>query len=234
MVKGLHSIEESVCISKNYQLLLQEVEKQKKGQSQKEACAYLQEKFKSAMWLMRSLEHRKKTIHKVSEIIIQRQQEFFRKGESYLRPMTLRDVAEDLEVHISTISRAINGKHIQTPLGTFEFKHFFGVKVESTGANKKGFSIAAVKARIQEMVAAEDPESPLSDQELADGLAAEAGIKVSRRAVSRYRTFSGILAQHKRRKGDLRDRGKGDLRDRGKGDSSRDRDKASERKIKAS
>lgn len=142
------------------------------------------QELQEARWLVRNVEQRYTTIQRVAEAIVKRQQTFFEYGEVALRPLMLREVADDLDMHESTVSRATVGKYMVTPRGVFEFRHFFSreLATESGGS----CSAAAVRALIKEMVDAEDPSMPLSDVALTQQLAAS-GILLARRTVSKYR-----------------------------------------------
>jgi len=142
------------------------------------------QELQEARWLVRNVEQRYTTIQRVAEAIVKRQQTFFEYGEVALRPLMLREVADDLDMHESTVSRATVGKYMVTPRGVFEFRHFFSreLATESGGS----CSAAAVRALIKEMVDAEDPAMPLSDVALTQQLAAS-GILLARRTVSKYR-----------------------------------------------
>ncbi|MFY0479775.1 RNA polymerase factor sigma-54 [Achromobacter marplatensis] len=142
------------------------------------------QELQEARWLVRNVEQRYTTIQRVAEAIVKRQQTFFEYGEVALRPLMLREVADDLNMHESTVSRATVGKYMVTPRGVFEFRHFFSreLATESGGS----CSAAAVRALIKEMVDAEDPAMPLSDVALTQQLAAS-GILLARRTVSKYR-----------------------------------------------
>jgi RNA polymerase sigma-54 factor len=161
-----------------------------------EAREYVQNKLRSALWLIRSIHQRQRTIYKVTESIVKNQREFLDKGIAYLKPMVLRDVAEDVGMHESTISRVTTNKYVHTPQGVFELKFFF-----NSGINRvHGGAVAseAVKERIRQIIAAEDPARPLSDQAIADRLKAE-GIDIARRTVAKYREMLGILPSSRRR-----------------------------------
>lgn len=145
---------------------------------------FLQEKFNSALWLLKSLEQRRSTLHRITEFILDYQQAFFKQGVKHLRPLRLKDVAEVLGVHESTVSRAVNGKYIQTPRGLFELRYFFSVNLETDDGD--GASSTGVKKILEELVAGEDRRSPLTDQQLSQCLQ-ERGVKISRRTVAKYR-----------------------------------------------
>ena len=162
-----------------------------------ELTKYLNERMNSAIWLIKSIEQRKQTIKKVAEAILGYQREYFDKGEHYLRPLTLKQIADIVGVHESTVSRAINGKYMQTGRGVLEMKYFFtsGVKAD-TGQD---ISSSSIKAKIKELIEGEDSRRPFSDQRLAEILNDE-GIDISRRTVAKYRDAIGIPTSSKRKR----------------------------------
>src|SRR5690606_17355902 len=137
----------------------------------------LRTQLQEARWLIRSLEIRNETLLKVALTIVQRQTEFLEKGEEYMRPMVLRDIAEAIEMHESTVSRVTTNKYMHTPRGVFEFRYFFSSHVAGDDGEQ---SSTAVRAKIRKLVAGEDPERPLSDNQIAQ-LLSEEGITVARR-----------------------------------------------------
>lgn len=157
---------------------------------------YLTGRYNAAVWLIKSIEQRKATIRHVADAIVTFQRDFFLKGEKYLKPMTLREIAQVVGVHESTVSRSINGKYLQCDQGVLELKSFFTSGVASGDG---GVSSSSVKSRIREMIGSEDSKKPLSDQDMADRLGQE-GIEVSRRTVAKYRESLGILSSSKRRR----------------------------------
>jgi RNA polymerase sigma-54 factor len=163
-----------------------------------EAKEYVQNKLRSAVWLIRSIHQRQRTIYKVSESIVKFQGEFFDKGIAFLRPLVLRDVAEDVGMHESTISRVTTNKYMHTPQGVLELKYFFNSGI---GRVEGGTSVAseAVKERIRALVAAEDHNHPLSDQIIGDMLKKE-NIDIARRTVAKYREMLGILPSSRRKR----------------------------------
>lgn len=158
---------------------------------------YINEKFNSAVWLIKSIEQRRKTIYDVSEAIFKHQEEFFQKGEKYLKPLTLRQIAEELGIHESTVSRTINGKYIQSPRGIYELKYFFSTGI-STG-DGGSVSSSSIKSVIKDLIKSEDEKKPYSDQEIADILKRR-DIEISRRTVAKYRENLGILSSSKRKR----------------------------------
>jgi RNA polymerase sigma-54 factor len=158
---------------------------------------YIQEKLRGAIWLIKSIHQRQRTIYKVTKSIIKFQREFFDRGIEYLKPLVLRDVAEDIEMHESTISRVTTNKYVQTPQGLFELKYFFNSSISTTG----GDSVASesVKNRIKDIVSAENPKKPYSDQKLVEILR-QHGIDIARRTVTKYREMLGIGSSTERRR----------------------------------
>jgi len=158
--------------------------------------AVLRTQLQEARWLLRSLEIRNETMLKVARTIVERQQPFLDRGEESMQPMVLKDVAEAVGMHESTISRVTTGKYLHTPRGVFEFRFFFSSQVP--GDDGAGVSSIAIRARIRKLVAQEPPGKPLSDQQLAEVLAAD-GIPVARRTVAKYRESLGIAPSSARR-----------------------------------
>jgi len=159
----------------------------------------LRTQLQEARWLIRSLEIRNETLLKVAMTIVQRQTEFLEKGEEYMRPMVLRDVAEAIQMHESTVSRVTTGKYMHTPRGVFEFRYFFSSHLSSEDGEQ---SSTAVRAKIRKLVAAEDPEKPLSDNQIARILSNE-GIKVARRTIAKYREALNIPSSSDRKRSKL-------------------------------
>ncbi|MDY0189623.1 MAG: RNA polymerase factor sigma-54 [Desulfuromonas sp.] len=150
---------------------------------------YIQEKMRGALWLIKSIHQRQRTIEKVTKSIVKFQRDFFDHGITHLKPLVLRDVADDIEMHESTISRVTTNKYVQTPQGLLELKFFFNSGIGTTG----GESIASesVKTRIEEIIAEENEKKPYSDQKIVALLHAE-GIDIARRTVTKYREMLGI------------------------------------------
>lgn len=161
-----------------------------------EAAEYLQEKMRSALWLIKSFGQRQQTIRKVSESIVAQQQGFLEHGVTALKPMVLRDVADDIEMHESTVSRVVNGKYMHTPQGIFELKYFFHSGLGH--ASGSDVSSIAVKERLEKLIESEDSRKPLSDAALARELKAS-GLKIARRTVAKYREEMGIPSSKARK-----------------------------------
>ena len=162
-----------------------------------QASAFISNKLSSAMWLIKSLEHRKNTLYNVVKAILDYQMDFFEKGPMFLKTMTLKKIAEMVNVHESTVSRAINGKYVQTPRGIFEIKYFFKSGVDNQDG--EAISSESIKKKIKGYVCGEDASKPLSDQQIADLLVKE-GYMISRRTVAKYRDELGILSSSKRKR----------------------------------
>ena len=173
-----------------------ELVKQKKMIT-KESRDYLQDKKRSALWFIKSLQQRQRTIYKVMESILKFQHDFFEKGPSYLKPLILHDVAKDIGMHESTVSRVTSHKYAHTPQGIYELKYFFSTAVATT--NGDTMAAEAIKNRIKQLVHKEDSTKPLSDNKISELLKDE-GIKVARRTVAKYRDQMKILPVKHRRK----------------------------------
>ena len=161
------------------------------------AKEYIQGKLRSAVWLIRSIHQRQRTIYRVSESIVKFQREFLDKGIAYLRPLVLRDVAADVEMHESTISRVTSNKYAHTPQGIFELKFFFNSSINRF--NGESLASESVKERIRRIIEAEDAFKPLSDQRIVEILRGS-DIDIARRTVAKYREMLGILSSSKRKK----------------------------------
>jgi RNA polymerase sigma-54 factor len=161
------------------------------------ASTYINNKLSSAMWLIKSLEHRKNTLYSVVQAILEYQMDFFEKGPMFLKTMTLKKIADMVNVHESTVSRAVNGKYVQTPRGIFEIKYFFKSGID----NQEGDAISSesIKKMIKCYVSNEDSSKPVSDQHIADHLIKE-GYMISRRTVAKYRDELGIMSSSKRKR----------------------------------
>ncbi len=162
-----------------------------------DAKEYVQNKLRSAQWLIRSIDQRRRTIIKVTECIVEKQREFFDKGVDHLKPMILRDVAEAVSMHESTISRVTTSKYVHSPQGIFELKYFFNSSIRRT--SEDDIASESVKSKIREIVTQEDNRHPLSDQKIVELLRKE-GIVIARRTVAKYREMLGILSSSKRKK----------------------------------
>src|SRR6202165_253289 len=163
--------------------------------------ASMRAQLQEARWLLKSLEIRHETLMKVARSIVERQTAFLEQGEEHMRPMILKDIAEAVAMHESTVSRVTSGKYMHTPRGVFELRYFFSSQVE--GADGSGTSSTAIRAKIRKLVKDEDAEAPLSDGRIAELLSAE-GIPVARRTVAKYREAMGIAASNERRRAGLK------------------------------
>ena len=156
----------------------------------------LRSQLQEARWLIRSLEIRNETLMKVATCIVSRQTEFLEHGDEAMKPMVLRDVAEEIGMHESTISRVTTNKYMHTPRGVFEFKYFFSSHLSSASGEDQ--SSTSVRAKIRKLIGAENPAKPLSDSKIAN-LLAEEGISVARRTVAKYRESMNIASSSERR-----------------------------------
>lgn len=166
-------------------------------QDQPGISSYITGKLEAALWLIRSIEQRRMTLYKVVNAIVEYQKEFFHRGVKGLRPLTLKDIASKVGVHESTVSRATNGKYVQTPRGTYELKYFFSSGISS--AYGEGVSSESVKEMLKKIIEEEDPYKPVSDQGITDLLNSK-GIEISRRTVAKYRDELGIVSSSKRKR----------------------------------
>lgn len=189
----------AININDNYvpQLAINPYYRQIVRDADSDARKYVESRINAAVWLIKSIEQRRRTLYNVTEAIISLQQAFFDQGSKFLRPLTMKKVAEQVGVHESTVSRATANKYIATPHGVFGMHTFFTSGVQS--ADGQDVSASRVKQEIKELVAAEDQTQPLSDQALCDILNGK-GIMVSRRTVAKYREELGIAASSKRKR----------------------------------
>jgi RNA polymerase sigma-54 factor len=178
-------------ISKNYQSQL------KSGEFEGETKAYIKDKLKGAMWLMRSIMQRQRTIFRVTESIVKRQKDFFEFGVQFLKPMILRDIADDIKMHESTVSRVTTNKYVHTPRGIFELKWFFNSPVSKTDGGD--IASEAVKSMIKKLIEGEDGKNPHSDQKLVE-LLEKQGVQLARRTVAKYREQLNILTSSQRKR----------------------------------
>lgn len=167
-----------------------------KGAQDKEK-EYFQEKMRSAAWLMKSLYQRQRTLYKVVESIVRFQNPFFEKGVTKLKPLILKEVAEDIEMHESTVSRITTNKYVSTPHGIFELKFFFNSALELNDGSQVGSE--SVKALIKQMIAEEDTKKPLSDERIGEILKEKLDVNIARRTVAKYRSAMSIPSSSKRK-----------------------------------
>ncbi len=165
------------------------------GKITDETKDYLKKKVRSAVWFLRSIHQRQSTVKLVGESIVKFQREFLDQGVSKLRPLVLRDVAEDIEMHESTVSRVTSNKYIHTPQGLFPLKFFFNPRIESSDGGD--LASEAVREKIRGLIQKESPRDPLSDQQIVEILDKQ-GLSIARRTVAKYRTQMGILPSSKR------------------------------------
>src|SRR5215217_5245139 len=161
-----------------------------------ETRAYVKDKFRSALWLIKSVEQRQKTIHKVATSIINFQRDFLDHGIEYLRPLVLRDVANDIGMHESTVSRVVTNKYMHTPQGVFEMKYFFHSGIASSYG--EAVSSVTIKQRIRKIIEQEDPRKPLSDSKIVSILQRE-GLELARRTIAKYREELKIPTSNQRK-----------------------------------
>ncbi|WP_415296718.1 RNA polymerase factor sigma-54 [Clostridium perfringens] len=173
----------------------------KDSTNDKEATEYVKEKIDKAMFLIKSIEQRKSTLHKVLQKILEKQKDYFEKGEKYLKPMTLKEIAEKLEMHESTISRAIRDKYILTSMGTIKIKDLFvnSISNKEKSDGEEDVTVINIKKVLEEVIKEEDKRKPLSDQAISEILK-EKGMAISRRTVAKYREELGIKSSSKRKR----------------------------------
>ena len=182
----------SLKINSTYTALL----KTPRSNGKSEVKEFVSKKLNDARWLINAIQQRRTTMLKVANYLVTAQMSFFEEGPTHLKPMVLQDVADAVEMHVSTISRVSNGKYIQTPHGVFELKYFFDSKVSTDQG--EDVSARSVKEKIMRMVSNENKAKPLSDQEIADNLGDD-GLKIARRTVAKYRDQMHISSQRYRK-----------------------------------
>jgi RNA polymerase sigma-54 factor len=158
---------------------------------------YIKNKLRSAVWLIRSIHQRQRTIYKVVKSIFRFQHDFLEKGLAHLRPMVLRDVAGDIGMHESTVSRVTTNKYVHTPQGIFELKFFFNSSISRFDG--RAIASASVKEKIRQIIESEDPAKPYSDKRMVDILKFS-NINIARRTVAKYREMLNVLPSNKRKK----------------------------------
>ena len=177
-------------ISKTYRDIVLSADKDSR------VAEYVRDKLTKAMWFIKSVQTRQKTLYRVACAIVSRQQDFFKKGSRALKPMILRDIADEISVHYSTVSRASSNKYMHTPAGLFELKYFFNKGVSEEGGGS--VSSEAIRLKIKDWIEKENPHYPLSDQKIAELLARE-DLTVARRTVAKYREKLGLPSAFRRR-----------------------------------
>jgi len=166
------------------------------SQEEKRTASYVKDRFRSAVWIIRSIQNRQRTILKVARSIVARQRDFLDKGIEYMKPMTLKDVAEDIGMHESTVARVVKNKYMHTPRGLFEMRYFFSARISSHRGDD--VSSLAVKEKIRKIVETESPQKPYSDSGIVNILKAH-GINIARRTVAKYREELGIPSSSERK-----------------------------------
>jgi RNA polymerase sigma-54 factor len=179
-------------LSRSYQ----EIARDKKKMTP-ENREFIASKMNSANWMIQAIEQRRQTMLKVMNFIVDRQRDFFEKGIEYLKPLTLREVAEVINMHESTVSRVTNEKYVQTPRGVLPLKFFFSSALATASGEEA--SARSIRAKLQKMVAEEDSGKPLTDQQIVH-LFQEQGIQIARRTVAKYRDQLGILPARMRKR----------------------------------
>jgi RNA polymerase sigma-54 factor len=174
----------SVTVSKTYLEMFQNGKKGKKNEREKNTYKFLREKFESAKWFIACIQQRRETLMKIMQAIVEKQYEFFEKGPKFLRPMIYKDIAEEIMMDISTISRVVNGKYVQSQMGIHELKYFFSEGLSTDSGEE--VSNKHIKERLKEIIDGEDKNNPFSDDRLAEILNEE-GIHIARRTVAKYR-----------------------------------------------
>jgi RNA polymerase sigma-54 factor len=174
----------------------QEIARDKK-KFEGESKEFISSKLNSANWMIQAIEQRRQTMLKVMNYIVDRQREFFEKGVQYLKPLTLREVAEVINMHESTVSRVTNEKFVQTPRGVLPLKFFFSSGLSTTAG--EDVSARGIKAQIEKLVSEEDPKHPLTDQAIVNILK-EGGVQIARRTVAKYRDQLGVLSARMRKR----------------------------------
>jgi len=185
-----------IRINPEYEFILKKKLKKIKSGDEKELKKFIKEKLDAAKWFIDAIEQRKITLLRVMNLIVEKQKDFFEYGEKHLKPMIYKDIAEPLNLDISTISRVVNGKYVQSPVGIHELKYFFSEGLETESG--EAISNKNVKIRIKEIIENEDKSNPYSDDEIAKILNQE-GIKIARRTVAKYREQLGIPVAKLRR-----------------------------------
>jgi RNA polymerase sigma-54 factor len=180
----------SLRINKTYRQMMESKD------SSKETRDYIKERFRSAVDLLKNIEHRRQTIYRVCQSIVERQRDFLDFGIEHIKPMMLKDIAEDIGMHLSTVSRVVNRKYVNTPQGVYELRRFFTEGMRSdTGED---VSTRVLKLKIKKMIEEEDSHNPITDDEIAKRVARE-GVKLSRRTVAKYRDQMNIPGSRERR-----------------------------------
>ncbi len=181
----------AVRMNRQYEYLLSQTD-------QDEAQHYMQEKYNKVLWIIRSIEQRRMTLQRLTEAIVKKQMAFIEKGLRHLKPLTLKEIADDIDMHESTVSRAVRQKVIQTPKGLFNYKDLFTSRIESQDG--EGTSSTVVKHSLEKIIETEDKRKPLSDQKISELLKAQKGITISRRTIAKYRDELRIPSSSNRKR----------------------------------
>jgi len=163
-----------------------------------EELEFIKKKFQSAIWLIRNIEQRKRTLYRVTNALIEKQKAFLEEGVTALKPLKLRDIADELGIHEATVCRVVNKKYLQTPRGLFELKYFFSTGLDTTGS--EDMSAKSVMEIIHNLIDEEDSKKPLSDQKITEILHRDYNLSIARRTVAKYREKMGILPTSKRKR----------------------------------
>ncbi|MBB5324313.1 RNA polymerase sigma-54 factor [Anoxybacillus tepidamans] len=195
---------DEICVLLNDEFLPEIIwnygyEKKMAGRCDEQTASFIKEKYRQFMWLTKSLEQRKQTLVHVAKEVMERQKQCLEEGMAALKPLTMREVAEVLNIHESTVSRAVKNKYVQTPFGTVELRRFFTSSLSSI-SNDEEASATKTKAIIKQLIEVENKREPLSDQKIADVLSEEHGIAISRRTVAKYREQLHIPSSAKRKR----------------------------------
>jgi RNA polymerase sigma-54 factor len=180
-------------ISRKYREMLQHSD-----QITNEEYDFIKKKFQSAIWLIRNIEQRRRTLYRVTRAIMEHQAGFLEEGLTALKPLKLRDIADELGIHEATVCRVVNKKYVQTPRGLFELKYFFSTGLDTSGS--EDMSAKSVMELIRSMIEDEDPKRPLSDQKITEMLHRDHNLNIARRTVAKYREKMGILPTSKRKR----------------------------------
>lgn len=180
-------------ISRKYREMLQHSD-----QITNEEYDFIKKKFQSAIWLIRNIEQRRRTLYRVTRAIMEHQAGFLEEGLTALKPLKLRDIADELGIHEATVCRVVNKKYVQTPRGLFELKYFFSTGLDTSGS--EDMSAKSVMELIRSMIEDEDPKRPLSDQKITEMLHRDHNLNIARRIVAKYREKMGILPTSKRKR----------------------------------
>ena len=170
----------------------------RKAELSKKVQGYVEKKLSSAIWLIKSIEQRQRTIYRVTKSIVKFQREFLENGTAYLKPLILKEVAEDISMHESTVSRVTTNKYVHTPQGLFELKYFFSGSLGQTDGGE--ISSTIVKEMIKKIILRENADKPYNDQKIVDILREERGVKITRRTIAKYRSILNILPASRRKK----------------------------------